>query len=50
MNIEKLKTQKADALDAYKLAKNEYLNNPTKENWISFCDAKTNCMRLGVII
>lgn len=47
MNIENLRTEKADALEIYKLAKNEYLKNRTDENWKKFCDAKMICMRLG---
>ena len=43
-------TEKEKALQIYKEAKKEYLENRTNENWISFCDAKTNCMRLGARI
>ena len=41
---------KAEALKNYKEAKAEYLKNMTNKNWIAFCNAKTNCMRLGVRI
>ncbi len=47
MNLEKLRTEKVDALAIYKLAKAEYLANRTDENWKKFCDAKMVCMRLG---
>lgn len=42
-----LQKNKADALDAYKAAKAAYLENMNSKNWIAFCNAKTNCMRLG---
>ena len=41
---------KETALKDYKEAKKKYLDNPTKENWISFCDAKSVCMKLGIRI
>ena len=41
---------KETALKDYKEAKKKYLENPTKENWIAFCDAKSVCMRLGIRI
>lgn len=43
-------TNKETALNNYKEAKKAYLENRTNENWIAFCEAKTNCMRLGVRI
>lgn len=43
-------TNKETALNNYKEAKKNYLENRTNENWIAFCDAKTNCMRLGIRI
>ena len=49
-NMEKLDKLKADALTTFKIAKKEYLQNQTPENWKRFCDAKINCKRLGVII
>lgn len=45
-----LQEEKKNALQAYKEAKNNYLQNMTPDNWRAFCDAKMNCMRLGVII
>ncbi len=45
-----LQESKKNALQAYKEAKNNYLQNMTPENWKAFCDAKINCMKLGVII
>ena len=41
---------KNEALNNYKEAKKNYLENTSKENWIKFCDAKTVCMKLGVRI
>lgn len=43
MNKEEVKKQ-------YKTTKENYLNNRTNENWIKFCEAKRNCMLLGIII
>ena len=48
--MEKLRNQQAEALEAYKQAKAHYLEDMTNDNWIKFCDARTNCMRLGVKI
>lgn len=45
-----LQKNKADALDAYKAAKAAYLENMNSKNWITFCNAKTDCMRLGIRI
>lgn len=51
MTFEKdLQTRKSDTLKLYQLAKAEYLQNRTAENWRNFCDRKTDCMRLGVRI
>lgn len=41
---------KEEALRNYKETKKAYIDNSTKENWIAFCNAKTNCMRLGIRI
>lgn len=41
---------KEKALKNYKEAKENYLKNRTNQNWIKFCDAKRNCMLLGVRI
>lgn len=43
-------TEKTNALEAYKQAKEEYLKNSNNENWKKFCDAKKACMYLGVMI
>ena len=43
-------TNKETALNNYKEAKKNYLENKTNENWIAFCNAKSTCMKLGVII
>lgn len=45
-----LAEKKTSALNEYKDAKAVYLANPTKENWINFCNKKNNCMHLGVRI
>ena len=48
--ITNLKTSKENALKIYKDTKKAYLENRTNENWIAFCNARVNCMRLGVRI
>ena len=52
-----LQSKKEMALQAYKLAKAEYNKTVSRENikgdfekWKIFCDAKAECMRLGVIL
>ena len=51
MTFEKdLQTRKNDALKLYQLAKAQYLQDKTAENWRNFCDRKADCMRLGVRI
>lgn len=48
--MKELKTDKAQALEAYKTAKQNYFNLPNDENWKIFCDAKILCRLLGIII
>ena len=43
-------TSKETVLREYKEAKKNYLENMSNVNWVKFCDAKTNCMKLGIII
>ena len=45
-----MKTNKETALNNYKETKKAYLENRTNENWIAFCNAKMNCMKLGIRI
>lgn len=45
-----LTEQKQDALEQFKLAKQNYLENMTNENWIKYCDAARACKLLGVRI
>ena len=45
-----MKTSKETALNNYKQTKKAYLENRTNENWIAFCNAKMNCMKLGIRI
>ena len=45
-----LKEKKETALKDYKVARKNYLENMSNDNWIKFCDAKTNCMKLGIRI
>lgn len=45
-----LEENKKNTLQIYKEKKNAYLQDMTPENWKAFCDAKIECMRLGVII
>lgn len=54
MNINDLKTSQEIALNAYKLAKADFMETVTKENikgdfekWKIFCKAKADCMKLG---
>ena len=42
------RTNRETALYNYKESKKNYSENPTKENWIKFCDGKMDCMRLGI--
>ena len=39
---------KTDALNEYKQTRKIYIDNPTNENWKKFCNAKRNCMLLGI--
>ena len=48
--MKNIETQKAIALKDYKEKRAAYMENPTKENWIAFCDAKVACMRWGCLI
>ena len=41
-------TDKNEALARYKAARAAYLADMTEANWITFCDARTECMRLGI--
>ena len=43
-----LNEQKARAMETYKAAKAKYMESMSKEDWKTFCDAKTVCMKLGV--
>lgn len=54
MNIKNLKTSQETALNAYRLAKSDWIDTITKENihgdfekWKIVCEAKAVCMRLG---
>ena len=44
------KTDKKVALNEYKKAKAEVIKNYTFENWKKYCDAKRECMLLGIRI
>lgn len=48
--MNKLEETKKKALENYKKAKQAYIEYMSEENWIAYCNAKTECMRLGVII
>ena len=43
-------TSKNETIENYKRAKENYLNNGTNENWKKFCDAKRECMLMGIRI
>ena len=45
-----MEQKKAAALNSFKEARSNYMNNPTPENWKAFCEAKRICRLLGVII
>ena len=45
-----LEAQKIEALETYKNAKKRYLETLSQSDWIAFCNAKRNCMLLGVRI
>lgn len=54
MNIKDFKTSQETALNAYRLAKADFMATVTKENikgdfekWKIFCNAKADCMKLG---
>ena len=42
--------KKETTLNNYKELKKAYLENRTNENWIKFCNAKKECMLLGIRI
>ena len=44
------KTTKEQALKAYKEAKMQVKVNHNEVTWKAFCEAKINCMRLGIRI
>ncbi len=45
-----LEIKKAEALKKYKEAKENVKANYNTENWVKFCNAKKECMALGVRI
>lgn len=45
-----LEIKKAEALKKYKEAKENVKANYNTENWVKFCNAKRECMLLGVRI
>ena len=45
-----LEAQKIQALETYKNAKKRSLETLRQSDWIDFCNAKRNCMLLGVRI
>jgi len=45
-----MRTDKDKALNNYREAKIAYLENRTNENWVKFCNAKRECMLLGIRI
>lgn len=48
--MKELEVKKATALENYKESKKNYIDNMNKGNWIAFCNAKKECMMLGVRI
>lgn len=45
-----LEIKKAEALKKYKETKENVKANYNTENWVKFCNAKKECMALGVRI
>ena len=45
-----LEEKKEIARIEYKETRKAYLADMSKENWLRFCEAQNNCMRLGVLI
>ncbi|WP_370785417.1 hypothetical protein [Ruminococcus callidus] len=45
-----LEEKKEIARSEYKETRKAYLADMSKENWLRFCEAKSKCMRLGVLI
>lgn len=45
-----IQTDKRQALQVYKDTKAAWHADPSRDNWIAFCDAKITCRRLGVMI
>lgn len=45
-----IKTDKVKTLEKYKQAKKNYFEEQNETNWKAFCEAKRDCMRLGVRI
>ena len=43
-------SDKAQTKEIYKQAKDKYLQTGSQEDWISFCEARRNCMLLGIRI
>ena len=39
-----------EVLAVYSLARKNYLENTTNENWVIFCKARRDCMLLGIRI
>lgn len=48
--METLEQKKEAAWSEFRKARKAYLADMSKENWLRFCEAKSNCMRLGVLI
>lgn len=45
-----LEEKKAQVLEDYKEKRDAYMEMPSRENWIAFCDAKRVCRLIGVQI
>lgn len=45
-----LNEKKKEALQAYKDARDKYLEERNESNWKTYCEAKRNCRLLGVRI
>ena len=49
-HLRQLEDRKAAAKAVYMKARTNYISDMSPENWLTLCEAKRTCMRLGVRI
>lgn len=49
-HLKQLEDRKAEAKAVYMKARANYIADMSPENWLTLCEAKCTCMRLGVRI